>query len=596
MKINWKRTIIVYAAIILIAILFSTFILPGEPKPEEVSLSDVIVMSQEGKIDSIVISENQLTIIDNSEIKYVTYKESNVSIYEIEGFILEGVEVTVERGGFNWGSLLISFLPLLIFGLLIFFLFSQARGANNQAMNFGRSKARMLTASTPTVTFDDVAGVDEAKQELYEVVDFLKMREKYQSLGARIPKGILLIGPPGTGKTLMAKAIAGEAGVPFFSISGSEFVEMFVGVGASRVRDLFDQAKRNAPCIIFIDEIDAVGRQRGAGLGGGHDEREQTLNQLLVEMDGFEAHSQVIVLAATNRPDILDPALLRPGRFDRRVTVDNPDVNGREAILKVHVRGKPLDENVNLAVLARRTPGFSGADIANMVNEAAILAARENRHNVSMAQFEASIDRVVAGPERKSRIISDREKEVVAYHETGHAMVAWRLPDTDPVHKISILPRGLALGYTMQLPMEDRYLMSKTELTHRIAVMLGGRVAEKIIFNEITTGAQNDIQQATEIARRMITEYGMSDLLGPLTLGHKQEQVFLGRDLMEERNYGDEVASIIDHEVHNLIDSCYKIAEEIITRHRWSMDRIAKALIERETIEGDELNRLFEKM
>jgi len=593
MKINWKRTIIVYAAIILIAILFSTFILPGEPKPEEVSLSDVIVMSQEGKIDSIVISENQLTIIDNSEIKYVTYKESNVSIYEIEGFILEGVEVTVERGGFNWGSLLISFLPLLIFGLLIFFLFSQARGANNQAMNFGRSKARMLTASTPTVTFDDVAGVDEAKQELYEVVDFLKMREKYQSLGARIPKGILLIGPPGTGKTLMAKAIAGEAGVPFFSISGSEFVEMFVGVGASRVRDLFDQAKRNAPCIIFIDEIDAVGRQRGAGMGGGHDEREQTLNQILVEMDGFDTNTSVIVIAATNRPDILDEALLRPGRFDRRITLDRPDIVGRTAILKIHSKGKPLDESADLQSLAKQTVGFSGADLANLVNEAAILAARRGKKTISMSELEESIDRVIAGPERKSRKISPKEKEITAYHEAGHALVARMSPNADPVHKISIVARGMSLGHTRQLPTEDRYLLTRSQFKDMLATLLGGRIAEEIIFGEISTGASDDIRRATSLAHKMVTDYGMSDKLGTRTFGNKQEMIFLGREISEQRDYGDDIANIIDEEVHSIVQTAYNTAKDILLNNKDRLTHIAQRLMAKETIEPDELEKLF---
>ena len=593
MKINWKRTIIVYAAIILIAILFSTFILPGEPKPEEVSLSDVIVMSQEGKIDSIVISENQLTIIDNSEIKYVTYKESNVSIYEIEGFILEGVEVTVERGGFNWGSLLISFLPLLIFGLLIFFLFSQARGANNQAMNFGRSEARMLTASTPTVTFDDVAGVDEAKQELYEVVDFLKMREKYQSLGARIPKGILLIGPPGTGKTLMAKAIAGEAGVPFFSISGSEFVEMFVGVGASRVRDLFDQAKRNAPCIIFIDEIDAVGRQRGAGMGGGHDEREQTLNQILVEMDGFDTNTSVIVIAATNRPDILDEALLRPGRFDRRITLDRPDIVGRTAILKIHSKGKPLDESADLQSLAKQTVGFSGADLANLVNEAAILAARRGKKTIGMSELEESIDRVIAGPERKSRKISPKEKEITAYHEAGHALVARMSPNADPVHKISIVARGMSLGHTRQLPTEDRYLLTRSQFKDMLATLLGGRIAEEIIFGEISTGASDDIRRATSLAHKMVTDYGMSDKLGTRTFGNKQEMIFLGREISEQRDYGDDIANIIDEEVHSIVQTAYNTAKDILLNNKDRLTHIAQRLMAKETIEPDELEKLF---
>ena len=593
MKINWKRTVIIYAVIILIAVLFSTFILPGDPKPEEKSLSDVILMSQQGQIASIVINDNQLTVTDNSNKKYVTYKELNVSIYEIEGFVLTDVKVTVERGGINWGSLLLSFLPLLIFGALIFFLFSQARGANNQAMNFGRSRARMLTASTPTVTFDDVAGVDEAKQELREVVDFLKMREKFQALGARIPKGILLVGPPGTGKTLMAKAIAGEAGVPFFSISGSEFVEMFVGVGASRVRDLFNQGKRNAPCIIFIDEIDAVGRQRGAGMGGGHDEREQTLNQILVEMDGFDTNTSVIVIAATNRPDILDGALLRPGRFDRRIMLDRPDILGRKAILKIHSKGKPLEDTADLESLAKQTVGFSGADLANLVNEAAILAVRRGKKSIGMAELEESIDRVIAGPERKSRKISPKEKEVTAYHEAGHALVARMSPNADPVHKISIVARGMSLGHTRQLPTEDRYLLTRSQFKDMLATLLGGRIAEEIVFGEISTGAANDIRRATDLAHKMVTDYGMSDKLGARTFGNKQEMVFLGREIAEQRDYGDEIANLIDEEVHNIIQTAYKTAKDILLKNRDRLTHIAQVLMDKETIEPDELEKLF---
>ncbi|MFA5629103.1 MAG: ATP-dependent zinc metalloprotease FtsH [Dehalococcoidales bacterium] len=593
MKINWKRTIIVYAAIIVLAILFSTFIWPGEPKPEKISLSDAILMSQEGKIVSIEISDSQLTIVDTSNKKFTTYKEANVSIYEIDGFILQNVEVDIKSSGFNWGSLLISFLPLLIFGLLIFFLFSQARGANSQAMNFGRSKARMLTPSTPTITFDDVAGVDEAKQELFEVVDFLRTREKYQSLGARIPKGILLVGPPGTGKTLMAKAIAGEAGVPFFSISGSEFVEMFVGVGASRVRDLFDQAKRNAPCIIFIDEIDAVGRQRGAGMGGGHDEREQTLNQILVEMDGFDTNTSVIVIAATNRPDILDEALLRPGRFDRRITLDRPDIVGRKAILKIHSKGKPLNKTADLESLAKQTVGFSGADLANLVNEAAILAARRSKKSIGMAELEESIDRVIAGPERRSRKISPKEKEITAYHEAGHALVARMSPNADPVHKISIVARGMSLGHTRQLPTEDRYLLTRSQFKDMLATLLGGRIAEEIIFDEISTGASDDIRRATALAHKMVTDYGMSDKLGTRTFGNKQEMIFLGREISEQRDYGDEIANIIDDEVNNIVQTAYDSAKEILLKNRDRLEHIAQYLMAKETIEADELEKLF---
>ncbi|UCG55102.1 MAG: ATP-dependent zinc metalloprotease FtsH, partial [Dehalococcoidia bacterium] len=446
MRINWKRSLIFYIAIIAAAVILFTVILPSGQEPEEILLSEAITMSQNGEIRKIVIDNETLNITGTDDTEYVTYKESFTSIYEIEGLNLENIEIDVKgSGGIDWGALFINILPFLFLGALLFFIFSQARGANSQAMSFGRSKARMFNANTPTVTFDDVAGVEEAKQELQEVVDFLRSREKFQALGARIPKGMLLVGPPGTGKTLMARAIAGEAGVPFFSISGSEFVEMFVGVGASRVRDLFDQAKRNAPCIIFIDEIDAVGRHRGAGLGGGHDEREQTLNQILVEMDGFDTNTSVIVIAATNRPDILDTALLRPGRFDRRIVLDLPDITGRTAILKIHSSDKPLDEAVDMESLAKLTVGFSGADLANLVNEAAILAGRRDKKSIGMEELEESIDRVIAGPERKSRKISVKEKEITAYHEAGHALVAWLLPNADPVHKISIVARGMSL-------------------------------------------------------------------------------------------------------------------------------------------------------
>ena len=474
----------------------------------------------------------------------------------------------------------------------MFFLFRQARGANSQAMSFGRSKARLFPANTPTVTFDDVAGVEEAKQELTEVVDFLKAREKFQALGARIPKGMLLIGPPGTGKTLLARAIAGEAGVPFFSISGSEFVEMFVGVGASRARDLFDQAKRNAPSIIFIDEIDAVGRHRGAGLGGGHDEREQTLNQILVEMDGFDTNTSVIVLAATNRPDILDPALLRPGRFDRRVVLDLPDVNGRTAILKVHAKGKPLAESVNLEILAKQTVGFSGADLANLVNEAAILAARRDKKAINMEELEESIDRVLAGPERKSLRISPKEKKITAYHEAGHALVAKMLPNADPPHKISIVARGRALGYTKSLT-EDRYMWSRSQFKDMLATLLGGRAAEELIFNEITTGAQYDIKEVTNLTRKMVTDYGMSDKLGLRSFGDKQEMVFLGREISAQKDYGDKVANLIDEEVNNIIEHAYKTAKNVLIKNKPMLKRLAKKLITQETLEGKELEAIF---
>jgi cell division protease FtsH len=484
-------------------------------------------------------------------------------------------------------------LPLaLMVGIWVFF-FKQAQAGGNQALTFGRSRAKRVSENVPKITFEDVQGVDEAKQELQEVVEFLRSPKKFQALGAKIPKGVLLLGPPGCGKTMLAKAVAGEAGVPFFHISGSDFVEMFVGVGASRVRDLFDQAKANRPALVFIDEIDAVGRQRGAGLGGGHDEREQTLNQLLVEMDGFDANTGVILIAATNRPDVLDPALLRPGRFDRRVTVDAPDANGRKAILKVHAKDKPLAQDVNLESLARRTPGFTGADLANLVNEAALLAARRDQLVINMNEFEASIDRVIAGPERKSKIINDKEKEMVAYHEVGHAIVLELLPHADPVHKVTILPRGMALGYTMQLPTEDRYLVTRSELLDDIAGLLGGRSAEEMIFQEMTTGANNDLERATAMARAMVCEFGMSEKLGPLTLGHRQQNPFLGRDYMDERNYSEEVAQSIDAEIRSIIEKGYARATEILQENREKMDVVVKALIERETLERDEFLKLM---
>ena len=593
MKPTWRRSSLIYIAIIIAAIVFFWFLFPITGKPTEIPLSEVITMSQSGEIEQIVVDGDELliTTIDGTELK--TVKESNASIYDIQGLNLDGVVVDVKASGFEWGGVLLSFLPLLLLGALLFFLFRRAQGANSQAMSFGRSRARLFPANTPTVTFNDVAGVEEAKQEVHEVVDFLKSREKFQSLGARIPKGMLLIGPPGTGKTLLARAIAGEAGVPFFSISGSEFVEMFVGVGASRVRDLFDQAKRNTPCIIFIDEIDAVGRHRGAGLGGSHDEREQTLNQILVEMDGFDTNTSVIVLAATNRPDILDPALLRPGRFDRRVILDRPDINGRLAILQVHSNGKPLDETVNLEVLSKETAGFSGADLANLVNEAAILAARRDKKAIGILELEESIDRVIAGPERKSRRISTKEKEITAYHESGHALVAKMLPNADPVHKISIVARGMTLGHTRQLPTEDRYMLTRSQFDDMLATLMGGHTAEEIIFNEITTGSQNDIEQATKLARKMVTDYGMSANLGPRTFGHKEELVFLGREISEQRDYSDKIAEQIDDEVHNIIQQAYKTANKILAENKLKLIQIAERLITQETIEGEGLEALF---
>jgi cell division protease FtsH len=594
MKSNWMRNSLIYIIILVAAVVLLYQLFPTSAKPTEIGLDKAITMSQDGEIAAIVVDNEDLliTTLDGRELKTSVGNLTLVDLQEL-GLNLEGVDYEVKGSGFDWGSLLISFLPLLLFGALIFFLFRSARGANSQAMNFGRSRARLTQGNTPTVTFDDVAGVEEAKQELTEVVDFLKSREKFQSLGARIPKGILLIGPPGTGKTLLARAVAGEAGVPFFSISGSEFVEMFVGVGASRVRDLFDQAKRNAPCIVFIDEIDAVGRHRGAGLGGGHDEREQTLNQILVEMDGFDTNTSVIILAATNRPDILDPALLRPGRFDRRVILDRPDINGRTAILKVHSKGKPMADEVNLEVLAKETAGFSGADLANLLNEAAILAARRGQKVIRMQELEESIDRVIAGPERKSRRISPKEKEISAYHEAGHALVARLLPNADPVHKISIVARGVMGGYTRLLPTEDRYLMTRSQFNDMIATLLAGQVAEELIFKETTTGAQNDIEEATKLAHKMVTSYGMSDKLGPRTFGHREEMVFLGREISEQRDYSEKVAQEIDEEVHRIIQHANDEAKRLLSKHKARLVHITEKLIAEETIEGEELERAF---
>jgi cell division protease FtsH len=594
MKSNWKRNILIYAIILLAIIAIFSFSLPLSPQPEELPLNKIVLMSQEGQIAKMTVSEDKLEITATDGTEYVAQKEISASIYDIKGLNLDNVTLYINSSsGINWGMLLLNFLPLIIFGGLLFFLFRRAQGANSQAMSFGRSRARLFPANTPTVTFDDVAGVDEAKQDLHEVVDFLKSRDKFQSLGARIPKGVLLIGPPGTGKTLLARAVAGEAGVPFFSISGSEFVEMFVGVGASRVRDLFDQAKKSAPCIVFIDEIDAVGRHRGAGLGGGHDEREQTLNQILVEMDGFDTNTSVIVLAATNRPDILDPALLRPGRFDRRVVLDLPDMLGRLAVLKVHTKGKPLIENINLEVLAKQTAGFSGADLSNLVNEAAILAARRGKKVIEMTDLEESIDRVIAGPERKSLRISPREKEVIAYHESGHALVARKLPNSDPPRKVTIIPRGMALGYTKPLT-EDKYIHSRPMFNDQIAVYLGGRIAEELVFNELSTGAANDIKKATELARKMVTEFGMSDKLGPRSFGDKQEMVFLGREIAEQKDYGEKIANLIDEEVNHIIQENYDHARSILTENKAKLIQLAQALISKETLEGAELNAILD--
>jgi len=596
MKQGFRNNFLVYVIILIAAVALLSFFLPtSEEKPEEISLSEAIAMSQNNEIAEVVLDEDERMLLITStagveseaDIGYL-----NMADLKELGFVLPPKYAAKSSSGFDWGGLMLNFLPLILFGALIFFIFRSMRGAGNQAMNFGRSRARLFPPDRPTVTFDDVAGVEEAKQDLYEVVGFLKSREKFEGLGARIPKGVLLIGPPGTGKTLLARAVAGEAGVAFFSISGSEFVEMFVGVGASRVRDLFDQAKRNTPAIIFIDEIDAVGRHRGAGLGGSHDEREQTLNQILTEMDGFDTNTSVIVIAATNRPDILDPALLRPGRFDRRVILDRPDVNGRVAILKVHISEKPLAQTVNLEVLAKQTAGFSGADLANLVNEAAILAARRDKETIEMQEFEESIDRVIAGPERKSRRISPKEREIIAYHEAGHALVAKVLPNIEPLRKVTIIPRGMALGYTKTLS-EDKYLPTRSQFKDELAMLLGGRIAEELIFNEVTTGAQNDIKVVTELARKMVTDYGMSDKLGPRTFGDKQEMVFLGREISEQRDYSERIALQIDREVNNFIREAYNTANKILTENKPKLIQIAQKLITQETLEGEELAELF---
>lgn len=492
-----------------------------------------------------------------------------------------------------WTTILSSLLPMLLIVGIWFMLMQQSQGGGGRVMNFGKSRARRYDEDNIKITFKDVAGADEAKQELEEVVEFLKHPKKYNDLGAKIPKGVLLYGPPGTGKTLLAKAVAGEAGVPFFSISGSDFVEMFVGVGASRVRDLFEQAKKSAPCIVFIDEIDAVGRQRGAGLGGGHDEREQTLNQLLVEMDGFGANEGIIMIAATNRPDILDPALLRPGRFDRQIVVDRPDIKGRQEILKVHVKGKPISPEVELGVIARRTPGFTGADLSNLVNEAALMAARKNKNKIDMPEMEEAAERVIMGPERRSRVISDKEKRLTAYHEGGHTLVGMLLDNTDPVHKVTIIPRGRAGGYTLSLPKEDRYYATRSEMLDELKVLLGGRVAEALVLKEISSGASNDLQRATSLARQMICEYGMSPELGPMTFGHRQDQVFLGRDIGRDKDYSEEVAAKIDKEIRKFIDEAYQKTESLLNENNDKLHLIADALIERETLEGEEIDQLM---
>ena len=595
--------ILLLAIVALVALLFFVFS-PGKEKVQNISVSEFLSRAKAGEITEITKKGDTLKLTTTGGQELECIIGENTSLPELLDLLdREGVKVgeggvivqeeKASRLSRDWLLVMVNFIPLLLFGALLFFLLQRAPGPN-QALSFGRSRARMFTGNRPTVTFKDVAGVEEAKQELQEVVEFLKNPGKFTSLGARIPRGVLLVGPPGTGKTLLSKAVAGEAGVPFFSISGSEFVEMFVGVGAARVRDLFDQAKRNAPSIIFVDEIDAVGRHRGAGIGGGHDEREQTLNQILAEMDGFDTSTNVIIISATNRPDILDPALLRPGRFDRRVVLDPPDLNGREAILEVHTKGKPLGENVDLKVLAKQTPGFSGADLANLVNEAAILAARRGKRVIEMAEFEEAIERVIAGPERKTRIISQEEKRITAYHEAGHALVMHHLPQCDPVHKVSIIARGVALGYTLPLPGEDRHLHSRSKFKDELASLLGGRAAVEKEFNDVTTGAASDLEQATKLARRMVTEYGMSEKLGPRTFGKREELIFLGKEIAEQRDYSEKIALQIDEEVHRLIEEAYQTAQDILKKYRPNLDRLAEELVNRETIEGGELKAILE--
>ena len=595
--------ILMVFAVILVRVLSS-----GSPDVRELNSQqferavneNAFVQNPEDPEQKLTVEDQQQTVtglLQRDEGGPQEFAYSYPTEYDIAGVFNEAeIPFTTEPPSNSfWLTLIGTIAPIFLIILLFLFIMSSMQGGGNRVMSFGKSKAKQMSKDSPKVTFDDVAGAQEAVQELTEIKEFLENPQKFQKLGARIPKGALLVGPPGTGKTLLARAVAGEAGVPFFSISGSDFVEMFVGVGASRVRDLFEQAKQNSPCIIFMDEIDAVGRQRGAGMGGGHDEREQTLNQLLVEMDGFNAQSGIIMIAATNRPDILDPALLRPGRFDRQITVDRPDLPGREKILSVHSRGKPLGDDINTETLARSTPGFTGADLANLVNEAALLAARHDKEEISMHEMEEAIDRVIAGPERKTRIISEKEKEITAYHEAGHAIVGALLPQADPVHKITIIPRGQALGVTMSLPEEDRFMMSRGQLMSQLAMMLGGRAAESVIFDEITTGASNDLERVTQTAKQMVTRYGMSDKLGPMALGHAQGQVFMGRDFNQQADYSDEIAFQIDKEIRRIIDESYDNAEDLLVRNRELLVKLSEDLIEYETVDAPHLRRLVEE-
>ncbi|MBM3139585.1 MAG: ATP-dependent zinc metalloprotease FtsH [Chloroflexi bacterium] len=603
MRSRWLRNSFIYLLILVAVVLVVVMVFRPATGSRDVALSYVIGQAQAGNVERVKVSDDNLTVYLKGQQEPVrSRKESASSFEEIlrdnnvpVGRGNNAVEINVE-GPSHFGNifgLLLNFLPLIIFGAILVFMMRQAGGANNQAMAFGKSRARMFAGQKPTVTFLDVAGQEEAKQELQEVVEFLKYPEKFAALGARIPHGVLLVGPPGTGKTMMARAVSGEAGVPFFSISGSEFVEMFVGVGASRVRDLFDQAKRNAPAIVFVDEIDAVGRQRGAGLGGSHDEREQTLNQILVEMDGFDSNSNVIVIAATNRPDILDPALLRPGRFDRHVTLDLPDVKGRRAVLDVHVKGKPLDTGVSLETIAKQTPGFSGADLANLVNEAAILAARRNKKRIGMNEMNEAVDRVIAGPERKSRVITPEEKKIVAFHEAGHTVAGYFTPQADLPFKVTIVARGMAGGFTRMLPEEERRLQQRSYYMAMMVYALGGHVAEELIFGEMTTGSHNDIGKVTQIARDMVTQWGMSDRLGPRTFGKRDSMIFLGRDISEQRDYSERTAEEIDDEVRRLVDEAHDRCRRVLAAHRDKLDELAGALVEVETLEGDDLLRIL---
>lgn len=597
------RNTIFYLLIFLVIIGVVSFFNGNNAPTENITYDKFIEHLESGQVESLTLQPERGvyqirgTLEGYEEGKvFLTYVwNSEQSLAQIQNAAAKAkVEVLPAKETSGWVTFFTSIIPFIIIFILFFFLLNQAQGGGSRVMNFGKSKAKLYNDEKKKVRFKDVAGADEEKQELVEVVEFLKDPRKFAELGARIPKGILLVGPPGTGKTLLARAVAGEAGVPFFSISGSDFVEMFVGVGASRVRDLFENAKKNSPCIIFIDEIDAVGRQRGAGLGGGHDEREQTLNQLLVEMDGFGANEGIIIVAATNRPDILDPALLRPGRFDRQITVDRPDVNGREAVLKVHSRNKPLDEAVNLKAIAQRTPGFSGADLENLLNEAALVAARRNKKKVEMEDIDEATDRVIAGPAKKSRVISKKERNIVAFHEAGHTVIGLVLDEADMVHKVTIVPRGQAGGYAVMLPKEDRYFMTKPELLDKITGLLGGRVAEEVVFGEVSTGAHNDFQRATGIARKMVTEFGMSDKLGPLQFGQAQGQVFLGRDIGNEQNYSDAIAYEIDLEIQRFIKDCYEKAKKILTEHRDKLDLIANTLLEVETLDAEQIRSLMD--